>query len=80
MKMVSGNEEGLLGLIERCIGPVINIIIVMIQEYRNTNTKKLDTRNKKKKDRLDLSQVITSSFGNKTVCQVSREDGGEGGR
>ena len=41
---------------------------------------KLDTRYKKKKDRLDLSQVITSSFGNKTVCQVSREDGGEGGR
>ena len=38
MKMVSGNEEGLLGLIERCIGPVINIIIAMIQEYRNTIT------------------------------------------
>ena len=35
---------------------------------------------KKKKDRLDLSQVITSLFGNKTVCQVSREDGGEGRR
>ena len=50
MKMVSGHEEELLGLIERliAIGPEMNIIIAMIQEYRNMNT--IKTRYKIQKE------------------------------
>ena len=55
MKMVSRHEKELLGLIERCIEPVINIIIAMIQEYRNTNT--IKTRYKTKRRRIDWTYL-----------------------
>ena len=55
MKMVSRHEKELLGLIEVCIGQVINIIIAMIQEYRNMNT--IKTRYKTKKRGIDWTYL-----------------------
>ena len=55
MKMVSRHEKELLGLIERCIRPVIKIIIAMIEEYRNMNT--IKTRYKTKSRGIDWTYL-----------------------